>query len=71
MLGLILGSIAENGFVQGFLIGSAKEDVVGEFFGRPLTMGIIAFILLGLLYPLLTRRSKKNRKDKELHNGYA
>jgi len=71
VLGLILGSIAENGFVQGFLIGSAKEDVVGEFFGRPLTMGIIAFILLGLLYPLLTRRAKKNRKDKELHNGYA
>lgn len=71
VLGLILGSIAENGFVQGFLIGSAKDGVVGEFFGRPLAMGIIAFILLGLLYPLLTRRTKKNRKDKELHNGYA
>jgi putative tricarboxylic transport membrane protein len=71
VLGLILGSIAEAGFVQGFLIGTARENVLGEFFGRPLAIGIIAFILLGLLYPLLTKRNKKNRKDKELSNGYA
>jgi putative tricarboxylic transport membrane protein len=56
VLGLILGGIAESGFVQGYLIGNARGNAVGEFFTRPFSMAIIAFILLGLLYPLLTRR---------------
>jgi putative tricarboxylic transport membrane protein len=51
VLGLILGSIAERGFVQGHLIGGAKGSVWGEFFGRPISLGIIVFILLGLLWP--------------------
>jgi putative tricarboxylic transport membrane protein len=51
VLGLILGSIAERGFVQGHLIGGAKGSVWGEFFGRPIALGIIVFILLGLLWP--------------------
>lgn len=67
VLGLILGSIAEGGFVQGYLIGSAKGDVVAEFFARPISIGIIVFILVGLLYPLMTSRSKK----RELRNEYA
>ena len=51
VLGLILGSIAERGFVQGHLIGGAKGSIWGEFFGRPIALGIIVFILLGLLWP--------------------
>ncbi len=56
VLGLILGSIAERGFVQGNLIGGARGSVVAEFFARPISMGIIAFILIGLLYPLFVKR---------------
>ena len=56
VLGLILGSIAERGFVQGNLIGNARGNVVAEFFARPISMGIIAFILIGLLYPLFMKR---------------
>jgi len=56
VLGLILGTIAESGFVQGYLIGNAKGAPVAEFFTRPLSVGIIGLILLGLLYPLMTRR---------------
>ncbi len=56
VLGLILGAIAERGFVQGNLIGGARGSVVAEFFARPISMGIIAFILVGLLYPMLARR---------------
>ena len=51
VLGLILGSIAERGFVQGHLIGGARGNVMGEFFGRPISLAIIVFIALGLLWP--------------------
>ncbi len=56
VLGMILGPIAERGFVQGHLIGGARGSVLAEFFGRPISIGIIALIVLGLLYPLLTKR---------------
>lgn len=56
VLGLILGPIAEQGFVQGYLIGNANGNVLGEFFGRPLALAIIALTLLSLLYPLLAKR---------------
>jgi putative tricarboxylic transport membrane protein len=56
VLGLILGSIAERGFVQGHLIGGARGSVTAEFLGRPISLGIIAFILLGLLWPWWVKR---------------
>lgn len=51
VLGLILGSIAERGFVQGHLIGGARGNVLAEFFGRPISLAILGFIVLGLLWP--------------------
>ncbi|GAW36678.1 tripartite tricarboxylate transporter TctA family protein [Roseovarius sp. A-2] len=64
VLGLILGPIAEQGFVQGWTIGSATGNLFGMFFGRPISQGIIAFTLLTLFLPLYTakRRSKKARE---------
>jgi len=56
VLGLILGTIAESGFVQGYLIGNARGNALAEFFTRPLSIAIIAFIVLGLLYPLVAAR---------------
>jgi putative tricarboxylic transport membrane protein len=56
VLGLILGTIAESGFVQGYLIGNARGEPISEFFTRPISIGIIAFILLGLVYPLFSAR---------------
>jgi putative tricarboxylic transport membrane protein len=51
VLGLILGRIAEQGFVQSWTIGDAIGDLWGQFFGRPLSMAIIALTLLSFLYP--------------------
>ena len=65
VLGLILGSIAERGFVQGPLIGGAKGDIPAEFFGRPLSMCIIAFIVLGLAWPWWARRRQQRAAMKE------
>ena len=62
VLGLVLGQIAEQGFVQSYMIGSATNGIIAMFFGRPISMAIIAFALLTLFYPLikswLSRRSK-------------
>ncbi len=52
VLGLILGPIAEQGFVQSWIIGSATNNLPGMFFGRPISQAIVAFTLLSLLYPL-------------------
>jgi putative tricarboxylic transport membrane protein len=51
VLGLILGRIAEEGFVQSWTIGDALGNVWGQFFGRPLSMVIIAMTLMSFLYP--------------------
>lgn len=65
VLGLILGSIAERGFVQGNLIGNARGDVLAEFIGRPISIGIMAFIVLGLVYPfwIKWRQQRATAKD--------
>lgn len=66
VLGLILGAIAERGFVQGNLIGNARGSVMAEFFARPISLGIIFFIVLGLLWPLWS--NYQARKAGEAHD---
>lgn len=61
VLGLILGAIAERGFVQGHLIGGARGSVTAEFLGRPISLAIIAFILLGLLWPWWVKRRQQGQ----------
>jgi len=56
VLGLILGRIAEQGFVQAWTIGAATDDLAIMFFGRPISLAIIAFIGLSLFYPLIRSR---------------
>jgi len=56
VLGLILGRIAEQGFVQAWTIGAATDDLAAMFFGRPISLAIIAFIGLSLFYPLIRAR---------------
>jgi len=64
VLGLILGPIAEQGFVQSWIIGSATENLTGMFFGRPISQAIVAFTILSLLYPLYAAR-KQAKLEKE------
>lgn len=53
VLGLILGRIAEQGFVQSWTIGAALGDLWGQFFGRPLSLAIIAMTVVTFLSPFL------------------
>ena len=61
VLGLILGPIAEQGFVQAYTIGSATENLLGMFFGRPISLAIIAMILISLFLPLFKQKMQIKR----------
>lgn len=63
VLGLILGPLAEQGFVQAWMIGSAGQNLLGMFFGRPISIAIIAVSILTLMYPALVRRKEKKRRE--------
>jgi putative tricarboxylic transport membrane protein len=60
VLGLILGRIAEQGFVQAWTIGSATGNISGMFFGRPISIVILLFTVGTLFFPLI--QSKLTRK---------
>lgn len=64
VLGLILGRIAEQGFVQSWTIGDAIGDLWGQFFGRPLSMIIIALTVVSFLYPFWPQILKLLRRTK-------
>ena len=61
VLGLILGRIAEQGFVQAWTIGAATDNLLGMFLGRPISLAILAAIGLALFYPLVRARMLKKR----------
>ncbi len=63
VLGLILGRIAEQGFVQSWTIGAAIGDLWGQFFGRPLSMAIIGLTLLSFLYPFWPQIKRTVRRS--------
>ena len=68
VLGLVLGQIAEQGFVQSYLIGNAQQNVMGMFFGRPVSLLIIAFSVLTLFYPYIAKaigaaRARRSNAD--------
>lgn len=53
VLGLILGSIAEGGYVQGYLMGAAKGDVIREFFSSYISIVIFILISIIMLIPFV------------------
>ena len=59
VLGIILGPIAEQGFVQAWLIGTSSGNLTGMYFGRPLSLLIIALIALTLIGPMFTNWKSK------------
>jgi len=53
VLGFLLGPIAEQGFSQAYMIGSARNDVIGTFLGSGISIGLVTVILFILLMPLV------------------
>lgn len=65
VLGLVLGSIAEQGFVQTWLIGNSTGQLPEMFFNRPISIGIICAALLTLLFPLWSGWKSNRRRMAE------
>ena len=65
VLGLVLGQIAEQGFVQAWMIGNATGSTLAMFFGRPISLVIVVFAALTLVWPLLRRLWRRAPKATE------
>ncbi len=60
VLGLILGSIAETGLVQGLLTSQGDAQPWMSFFTRPISLALIGLTLLSLLWPIVqSRRARR------------
>jgi len=64
VLGLILGPIAEKGFVQGYLMGQAAKNPLLIFFTRPLSVILIVITLISAIWPFI-----RGRKKEEIERG--
>jgi putative tricarboxylic transport membrane protein len=63
VLGLILGKIAEMGFVQTTLSGAALDVPAMKLFANPLSWILIALVVLSTAWPFLAAWSKRRRGD--------
>lgn len=62
VLGLVLGQIAEQGFMRAWMIGGARGDFLGQLLvNRPISWGIVALIGLTMMLPLLRMRRGSRR----------
>jgi putative tricarboxylic transport membrane protein len=66
VLGLILGRIAETGFVQSMLMGSAYAYPALRLFEGPLSKLLIALSVLAILWPYFTEWQKRRKKARSL-----
>jgi putative tricarboxylic transport membrane protein len=66
VLGLILGEIAENGFLLGVRIGSAKKSVLSYFIARPIPAIIVLLVLLSIGFALFLEHKERAAKRKGL-----
>jgi len=70
VLAMILGAMAESGYRQALIM--SKGDVWGYYFGRPLSMALLALIVFALLSPLLVKwRARKTGTKFELQEAEA
>ena len=67
VLGLLLGPIAEQGFAQAMMIGQAKGDVFGMFFGNNLSRALIAITVAAIVLPPLIHNYSSARYRIQKH----
>lgn len=66
VLGLILGTIAEEGLRQGLVLGSIKDSLLGYFFLRPISIILIILILIIVVFPFYQEYKSKKFKKGEI-----
>jgi len=65
ILGLLLGPLAENGYMNSLVM--AKGNLLSYFLGRPISLALALFILMTILWPVVSHYRKRNDKT----NGNA
>ena len=63
-LGLILGTMTEEGFKLGLIIGAAKGPTWLYFFSRPASLILIGLTIASLVYSLYQEKTKHRRRAK-------
>ena len=69
VLGLILGTIAENALVQSILMGQAQGDMLAMFFGRPISGVLIVMCIISAAWPFIAEWRRKKKKQPEEGNN--
>jgi putative tricarboxylic transport membrane protein len=67
VIGLVLGDLAENGFLLGRMLGEAEGSVMSYFFLRPIPMLMIGLTLASLVFTVIGQ----SRDKKKSHPGTA
>jgi putative tricarboxylic transport membrane protein len=65
VIGLVLGDLAENGFLLGRMLGEAEGSVLTYFFLRPIPVIMIALTLASLAFSAVTQIRGKKRSHRE------
>jgi TctA family transporter len=64
VIGLVLGELAENGFLLGRMLGEAEGSVASYFFLRPIPLLMIGLTIASLVFTAYTQvRDKKKSTD--------
>jgi hypothetical protein len=64
VIGLVLGDLAENGFLLGRMLGEAEGSVMSYFFLRPIPLLMIGLTLASLVFSAITQaRDKKQSRQ--------
>lgn len=66
VLGLVLGSIAETGLVQGVLTSTGADMPWTTFFTRPISIALIVMSLLSVAWPIIQKRRMDARTADDL-----
>ena len=69
VLGIILGPIAEHNYVQGRIIGEAQDGIAAYFLTGWLNILLIAFVLLSLVYSIVSRNPRKEAGTGRVRGG--
>jgi putative tricarboxylic transport membrane protein len=61
VLGLVLGQIAEQGFVQAYIIGNAQDNIIANYFARPISFILVLLIIISLFFPAIKKIITKRK----------
>ncbi|PSL46905.1 putative tricarboxylic transport membrane protein [Salsuginibacillus halophilus] len=65
VLGLILGVIAEQGFVSSVIQSQAEGNLASLFFTRPITLTLIVLTVLSIFTPIWVARQQRKAEGKD------